>query len=51
MDPLKTNGDARKLKWQCEVRVMPKPRMPAIMDRAVSEKVVEKGEVELGGMA
>ena len=32
MYPLKTNRDTRKLKWQCNVRIVPKKRLPAIVD-------------------
>ena len=39
--PLKTNRDARKLKWQYEVRIMPKQKVPSIADRAVWEKVTK----------
>ena len=35
MYPLKTNRDARKLKWQYKVKNMPEKRLPAIVDRAV----------------
>ena len=41
MYPLKTNRDVRKLKWQYDVRNMPKKRLPAIADRAVWEKVTK----------
>ena len=44
--PPKTNRDVRKLKWQYEVRSMPKKRLPAIADRAVREKV-SKGRAGL----
>ena len=47
--PLKTNGDMKKLKWQYKVRNMPKKGLPAIIDRAVWEKV-SKGELEQGGI-
>ena len=41
MHPLKTNRGMRKLKWQYNVRNMPKKRLPAIVDRAVCEKVTK----------
>ena len=41
MHPLKTNGDMRKLKWQYEVRNVPKKRLPAIVDGAVWEKATK----------
>ena len=44
MYPLKTNRDVRKLKWQYDVRNMPKKRLPAIADRAVWEKVTKGPE-------
>ena len=37
--PLKTNRDARKLKWQYEVKNMPEKRLPAVVDIAVWEKI------------
>ena len=43
--PLKTDGDVRKLKWQYKVRNMPKQRLPAIADRAVSDKVTSWNKV------
>ena len=61
MYPLETNRDVRKLKWQYKVKNMPEKRLPAIVDRAVWEKitkgragirwdnVVEKMWKELGG--
>ena len=42
MYPRKINRDMRKLKWQYEVRNMPKKRLPAILDRAVWEKKLKK---------
>ena len=39
MYPRETNRDVRKLKWQRKVRNMPKKRLPATADRAVSEQV------------
>ena len=59
--PLETNRDVRKLKSQHEVKNMPEKRLPAIVDRAVWEKikkeqagirwdnVVDKISKELGG--
>ena len=44
MYPLKTNRDARKLKWQCKVRNVPK--LSAIADRAVWEKAPTGRELE-----
>ncbi|MEP2037814.1 MAG: hypothetical protein ABJI72_14510 [Parasphingorhabdus sp.] len=41
MHPLKTNRDMRKLNWQYKVKSMPKQRLPAIVDRAVWEKVTK----------
>ena len=41
MRPLKTNRDTRKFIWQYKVRNMPKKRLPAIVDRAVWEKVTK----------
>ena len=41
MHPLKTNRYMRKLKGQYKVRNMPKKRLPAIVDRAVWEKVTK----------
>ena len=43
--PLKTDGDVRKLKWQYKVRNTPKQRLPAIADRAVSDKVTSWNKV------
>ena len=45
MHPLETNRDARKLIWQYTVNNMPEKRLPAIVDRAVWEKIT-KGELE-----
>ena len=41
MYPLKTNRDARKLKWQHKVKSMPEKRLPVIADRAVWEKITK----------
>ena len=41
MDPLKTSRDMRKSKWQYKVRNMPTKTLPAIVDRAVREKVTK----------
>ena len=41
MYPLKTNRDVRKLNWQYEVNDMPEKRLPAIVDRAVWEKITK----------
>ena len=41
MHPLKTNIDVIRLKCQYIARNMPKKRLPAIVDRAVWEKVTE----------
>ena len=41
MCPLKTNRDRRKLEWQYRVRNTPKKRLPAIVDRAVWERVTK----------
>ena len=41
MHPLKTNRNMRKLKWQYQVRNIPKKRLPAIADRAVWETVTK----------
>ena len=41
MYPLKTNRDVRKLKWQCKVKNVPEKRLPAIVDRAVWEKITK----------
>ena len=45
MYPLETNRDVRKLKWQYKVKNMAKKRLPAIVDRAVWEKIT-KGRAE-----
>ena len=59
--PFKTNRDVRKLKWQCKVKNGPEKSLPAIVGRAVWEKitygrdgirwdnVVDKIWKELGG--
>ena len=39
MYPLKTNRDVRKLKWQYKTCNMPENRLPAIVERAVWEKI------------
>ena len=44
MHPLKTNRAMTRLGWQYKVRNMPQTRLPAIVDRAVWEKVT-KGRV------
>ena len=61
MYPLETNRDVRNLKWQYKVRNVPEKRLPAMVDRAVWEKitngraetrcynVVEKIWKDLGG--
>ena len=41
MYPLKTNIGTRKMEWRSEVRNMPKERLPAMVDRAVWEKVTK----------
>ena len=41
MYPLKTIRDVRKLKWQYKVKNMPNKRLPAIVDKAVWEKVTK----------
>ena len=41
MYPLKTNRDARKLKWQYKVKNMPEKRLPAIFDNALWEKITK----------
>ena len=42
MYPLKTNRDLRKLEWQYKIQNMPEKRLPAIVDRAVWEKLTKK---------
>ena len=42
MCPLKTTRGMRKLKWQHRVKSAPKKRLPAIVDRAVWEKVTTR---------
>ena len=51
MHPLNTNRDMRKLKWQYEVLVrnIPKKRLPAIVDRAVWEKVTKSASWNKAG--
>ena len=41
MYPLKTNRDAKKLKWQYKVKNMPEKRLPAIVDRAAWQKTTK----------
>ena len=44
MHPLKTNKDARKLKWLykgIKVRNIPRKRLPVLADRAVREKAIK----------
>ena len=41
MYPFKTDEDARKLKWQNKVKNMPEKRLPAIVDRALWEKITK----------
>ena len=41
MYPLKTNGDARKLKSHYKVNNMPEKRLPVIVGRAVCEKITK----------
>ena len=41
MYPLETNRYTRKLKWQYKVKNMPEKKLPAIFDRAVSEKITK----------
>ena len=43
MYPLKAIRDVKKMKWQYKVKNMPEKRLPAIVDRAVWEKIT-KGE-------
>ena len=42
MYPLKTNRDARKLKWYYKLRNLPEKRLPAIAGRAVWEKMTKR---------
>ena len=42
MYPLKTNRGGRKLKWQYKVNNVPEKRLPAIVDRAVWEKITKR---------
>ena len=46
MHPLKTNRDVRKLKLQYKVKNMHEERLPAIVDKAVWEKIT-KGRAEI----
>ena len=39
--PLETNRDARKLKWQYNENNVPEKRLPAIVDKAVWEKITK----------
>ena len=41
MHPIKTNGEARKLKWQYKLKYTPEKRLPAIVDRATWEKITK----------
>ena len=41
MYPLETIRDVIKLKWQYKVNNMPEKRLPAIVDRAVWEKITK----------
>ena len=41
MYQLRTNRDVRKLKWQHKVNNVPEERLPAIVDRAVWEKITK----------
>ena len=41
MRPLETNRDVKKLKWQYKEEKMPEKRLPAIVDRAVWEKITK----------
>ena len=41
MYPLETNTAARKLKWQHRVKNMPEKMLPAVVDRAISEKITK----------
>ena len=43
MYPLKTIRDVRKLKWQYKVNNAPEKKLPAIVDRAVWEKLTKGG--------
>ena len=42
MYQLETNRDVRKLKWQYKVKNVPEKRLPAIVDRAVWEKITRR---------
>ena len=42
MYTFKTLGDASKLRWRHKVRNMPKTKFPAVVDRAVWEKVTKR---------
>ena len=46
---MKRNRDVRKLKWQHEVRNMPKKTSPAVADWA--EKLTKGRELEYAGIA
>ena len=41
MYPLTINRDERKSEWQYKVKNMPEKRLPAIVDRAVWEKITK----------
>ena len=41
MYPLNTNRDVSKFKGQCKVKNMPEERLPAIVDRALREKITK----------
>ena len=41
MYSLRTNRDARKLKWQHELKNMPEKRLPAIVNKVVWERVTK----------
>ena len=42
MYTLKTSRDRGTLKWQCKVRNVPNKRYPAMVDRAVRDKVTKQ---------
>ena len=42
MYPLETNRDVRKLEWQYKLRNVSEKRLPAIVDRAVWEKITKR---------
>ena len=41
MYPLETNRDVRKLKWQYKVKNIPEKSLPAVLDRALREKITK----------